>query len=175
MEKYRKLRIELTKEQRATREKIVRSGVGGAMEIRRANVLLLADEAEDRKRQKDIVIASMLGITPQAVHDIKQRFLDRTAGSDPAYGIIRKKREIPPVPAKCIGEVKAKIVAIACSTPPESRGKWTLRLISDRAVKLEILPSISYVQVGRILKQYGIRLTLESGDAFLRTTEERAF
>ena len=159
MAKYRKLKIELTQEQRKSLEKTVRSGTGGAMEIRRANVLLLADEAGDRKRQKDIVIAVMLGITPQAVHDIKQHFLDRTAESDPVRGIKRKKREAPPVPAKCTGDVEAKIVAIACSTPPSGRGKWTLRLISERAVELEVLPSISYVQVGRILKKTGISLT----------------
>lgn len=158
MAKYRKLRIELTKEQRATLEKTVRSGVGGAMEIRRANVLLLADEAGDRKRQKDIVIASMLGITPQAVHDIKQHFLDRSA-EDTTMGVKRKKRETPPVPAKCTGDVEAKIIALACSTPPEGRGKWTLRLLSTRAVELEVVPSISYVQVGRILKKTGISLT----------------
>ena len=80
MAKYWKLRIELTKEQHDALKKTVRSGVGGAMEIRRANVLLLADESEERKRQKDVVIANMLGITPQAVHDIKQHFLDRKAG-----------------------------------------------------------------------------------------------
>lgn len=158
MAKYRKLKIELTKEQRASLEKTVRSGVGGAMEIRRANVLLLADEAGDRKRQKDIVIASVLGITPQAVHDIKKHFLDRSA-EDPAMGVKRKKRETPPVPAKCTGEVEAKIIALACSTPPEGRGKWTLRLLSARAVELEVIPSISYVQVGRILKKTGISLT----------------
>ena len=158
MAKYRKLKIELTKEQRSALEKTVRSGVGGAMEIRRANVLLLADEAGDRKRQKDIVIASMLGITPQAVHDIKQHFLDRS-GEDPVMGVKRKKRETPPVPAKCTGDVEAKIIALACSTPPEGRGKWTLRLLSARAVELEVIPSISYVQVGRILKKTGISLT----------------
>jgi hypothetical protein len=159
MAKYRKLTIELTKEQRDALEKTVRSGVGGAMEIRRANVLLLADEAGERKRQKDVVIAGMLGITPQAVHDIKQHFLDRRAEEDPAKGIKRKKRETPPVPAKCTGDIEAKIIALACSTPPEGRGKWTLRLISERAVELEVIPSISHTQVGRILKKTGISLT----------------
>lgn len=158
MAKYRKLKIELTKEQRVALEKTVRSGVGGSMEIRRANVLLLADEAGTRKRQKDIVIASMLGITPQAVHDIKQHFLDR-ASEDPEMGVKRKKRESPPVPAKCTGDVEAKIIALACSTPPEGRWKWTLRLLSARAVELAVIPSISYVQVGRILKKAGISLT----------------
>lgn len=140
MAKYWKLRIELTKEQHDALKKTVRSGVGGAMEIRRANVLLLADESEERKRQKDVVIANMLGITPQAVHDIKQHFLDRKAEEDPAKGIKRKKRETPPVPSKCTGDIKAKIIALACSMPPEGRGKWTLRLISERAVELWLSP-----------------------------------
>ena len=57
MTKYRKLRIVLTKEQRSSLEKTIRKGTSGAMEIRRANVLLLADESGDRKRQKDVTIA----------------------------------------------------------------------------------------------------------------------
>lgn len=161
MVKYRKLKIELTRAQRASLEQTIRRGSSGAMEIRRANVLLLADESGGRKRQKDVVIAQMLGITPQAVHDIKQHFLDRSTdeqGADPAEGIRRKKREIPPVPAKCTGDVEARIIAIACSTPPEGHNRWTLRLISERAVELEILDSISHVQVGRILKKTNISL-----------------
>lgn len=161
MAKYRKLKIELTDDQRRSLEQIVRKGVSGAMEIRRANVLLHANEAGDRKRQKDVVIAQMLGITVQAVHDIKVKFLERkeTDKRDPAKGIRRKKRETPPVPAKCTGEVEAKIIAIACSAPPQGRGRWTLRLISERAVELAIIDSISHVQVGRILKKTNLSLT----------------
>lgn len=103
MTKYRKLRIVLTKEQRSSLEKTIRKGTSGAMEIRRANVLLLADELGDRKRQKDVVIANMLNITPQAVHGIKLNFLERsdTDTANPGKGIRWKKRETPPVPAKC--------------------------------------------------------------------------
>jgi len=159
MATYRKLTKELTKEQRATFEDTVRKGTGGAMEIRRANVLLLADEADKRKRQKDTVIASMLNITPQAVHNIKQHFLDRASETDPKIGIRRKKRLTPPVPPKCTGDIEAKIIAIACSTPLKGRGKWTLRLISERTVELQIVDSISHTQVGRILKKTNISLT----------------
>lgn len=153
MAKYRKYKIELTSEQRRTLEKTVRSGINGAMEIRRANVLLLADESDGRKKQKDNVIAGMLGITPQAVHDIKKHFLERGTVSDATKGIKRKKRETPPVPAKCTGEVEAKIIALACSAPPQGRSRWTLRLISERAVELDIIGEISHTQVGRILKK----------------------
>lgn len=160
MTKYRKLQIILTKEQRVSLEKTIRKGTSGAMEIRRANVLLLADESEGRKRQKDVVIADMLHITPQAVHDIKLHFIERSTkdSTDPGSGIRRKKRETPPVPAKCTGDVEARIIAIACSTPPEGHCRWTLRLISERAVELEIIDSISHMQVGRILKKTNISL-----------------
>ena len=161
MAKYRKLKISLTDEQRKALEQVVSKGVSGAMEIRRANVLLLANESGERKRQKDVVIARMLGITVQAVHDIKVKFLERQDSDkkDPAKGIRRKKRVTPPVPAKCTGDVEAKIIAIACGAPPEGRGRWTLRLISERAVELEIVDSISHVQVGRILKKTNLSLT----------------
>lgn len=161
MAEYRKLRIKLSEEQRKSFEQIVRKGVSGAMEIRRADVLLLADEAGDRKRQKDVLIAGMLQITPQAVHDIKLKFLERkdTVPDEPSCGIRRKKRETPPVQPKCTGDVEAKITAIACSSPPEGRSRWNLRLIADRAVELEIVDSISHTQVGRILKKTNISLT----------------
>ena len=124
MAKCRKLRIELTEEQRKSLEQIVSKSVSGAMEIRRANVLLLANEAGERKRKKDVVIARMLGITVQAVHDIKVKFLERRDSDkqDPAKGIRRKKRATLTVPAKCTGDMEARIIAIACSAPPEGRG-----------------------------------------------------
>lgn len=129
------------------------------MEIRRANVLLLADESGDRKRQKDVVIADMLNITPQAVHGIKLNFLERSDAADPVKGIKRKRRETPPVPAKCTGDIEAKIIAIACGAPPEGFSRWTLRLISERAVEMRIIDAISHTQVGRILKKTNISLT----------------
>lgn len=159
MAKYRKLRIVLTKEQRSSLESTVRKGTSGAMEIRRANVLLLADESGDRKRQKDVVIADMLNITPQAVHGIKLNFLERSDAADPVKGIRRKRRETPPVPAKCTGDIEAKIIAIACGAPPEGFSRWTLRLISERAVEMRIIDAISHTQVGRILKKTNISLT----------------
>jgi len=84
MAKNRKLNIVLSKEQRQALERTVKCGTGKAMDIRRANVLLLADESENRKRNKDVVIADMLGITVQAVHDIKKKFLD-TSSEDRSY------------------------------------------------------------------------------------------
>jgi hypothetical protein len=64
----------------------------------------------------------------------------------------RKKRKTPPVAAKVTGDIEAKITAIACSEPPDGRAKWTVRLIADRVVELQILDSISAMTVQRTLK-----------------------
>lgn len=169
MAKYKKLNIYLTNEERKSLEAITRHGTGKAAEIRRANVLLMADRSEGRKRTKDVDIAAALGITPQAIHDIKENYLERkdfnnqTAEEnkeDKAIkGIERKKRATPPVEAKVDGRVEAEITAIACSAPPEGRSRWTLRLIADRAVELQIIDSISHSTVGTILKKTGLSLT----------------
>lgn len=82
MSKYRKLNIILTKEERSELESVVRKGNSGAMEIRRANVLLMADRGEGHERVKDVDIAKALGITIQAIHDIKVRFLERKGGEE---------------------------------------------------------------------------------------------
>ncbi len=159
---YKKLTIQLTEEERTGFEKMVRCGVSKAMDLRRANVLLLADESEGKKRKKDVSIAETLGISVQAVHNIKENFLLRRKASSPEdllNSIKRKKRTSPPVPAKITGETEAKIIALACSTPPEGRTRWTLRLLSERIVELEIVDSISYVQVGRVLKKTNLSPT----------------
>ena len=160
MAKYRKLSITLTESERHDLEEMTKKGMSGAMEIRRANVLLMADESCGRKRQKDVDIAKALGITPQAVHDIKSRYIERSGGPGGGVGAVaRKRRETPPVPAKFTGDIEARITSIACSEPPEGMARWNLRLIAERAVELEIVDSISHTQVGRILKKTGISLT----------------
>jgi hypothetical protein len=71
----------------------------------------------------------------------------------------RKKRETPPVEAKITGEVEAKIVALGCSQPPEGRARWTLRLLAEKAVELEIIGEISHSSVGSVLKKHNLSLT----------------
>lgn len=78
MAEYRKLRIELSDEQHKSLEQIVRKGVSGAMEIRRANVLLLADEAGDRKRHKDVVHTSPAECRFRGKHGGRVRSLCKT-------------------------------------------------------------------------------------------------
>ena len=57
------------------------------------------------------------------------------------------------------GEERAKVTALACSKPPKGYARWSLRLLSDRLVELDILESISHSEVGRILKKMNFSLT----------------
>lgn len=156
MGEYRKLSITLTEEQRSALEKKVRQGSCSATEIRRANVILMVDRSQG-DGMKDVDVAMALGISQQTVHNIKEKFLESHTGADEA--VRRKKRETPPVPPKITGEVEARIIALACTEPPEGRARWTLRLLSDKSVELEIIDSISHMQVGRILKKTKLSLT----------------
>ena len=163
MSKYRKLSIFLNERERKALTDVVRKGISSSAEIRRANVLLMADRNNPQGWMKDVDIAKALGITNQAIHDIKSRFIgkreDSKEESEVGLCIERKKRETPPVPAKCTGDIEARITALACSSPPEGHGKWTLRLLSERSVELQIIDSISHTQVGRIRKKTGLSLT----------------
>ncbi len=154
--KYQSLHITLTTEERNELEKIVCNGTAQAKEIRRANILLCADESGGRKRMKDVVVARMLGTTPQTICHVKKDYLQKSQVEDT---IKRKKRETPPIPAKIDGNVEAHIIAIACSNPPAGYGRWTLRLIANRMVELDYIDAISHTAVGKTLKKKGLSLT----------------
>lgn len=160
---YTRLTIILTSTERSDFEKMLRCGTAKATDLRRANILLLADESNGRQRKKDSEISEVLGVSLQTVHNVKARFLERrvTADSDgdAVSTIKRKKRETPPVPAKITGETEARIIALASGEPPEGRTRWTLRLLSEKAVELQIVDFISHMQVGRLLKKTNLSLT----------------
>ena len=143
-----KYALKLPDNERRKLLKTVKSGTSSAKEILHANILLLLDENNPKKRNfKEI--AEFLQTTTTTIMNIKKDYCEH--GIDAA--ISRKKRRSPPVEAKLTGEVEAKIIALSCGEPPEGFSKWTLRLLADRSVELGIIDSISYVSVGSILKK----------------------
>ncbi len=157
MKEYQKLTIDLSPEERKELQDVVKKGKNSAAVIRSANVILMSDSSEGEKKIEE-EIASSLNITRQTVHNIKVKYLSGVKEAQATEKIARKKRETPPVEPKIDGEKEAKIIALACSAPPEGRTKWTLRLLSERSVQLEIVDSISHTQVGRILKKLNLSL-----------------
>lgn len=147
--------IRLTEEEQIYLNDFVRYGEHKSKEIIRARVLLMLDRTGKTDHVRYKRTAEYAGISVQSVYNMRDEFL---ANHDiPSY-LTRKKRETPPVEAKITGEVEAKIVALACSEPPEGRSKWVLRLISEKAVELKIIDSISHVSVYNILKKRNISL-----------------
>ncbi len=148
--------IRLSEEEQLFLTSIVKSGVHPAKEIIRARVLLLLDRTGKTDHVRYNRTAERVGISVQAVYNMRDEYLDN---QDIHSYLTRKKRETPPVPAKVDGKVEAEIIALACSKAPEGHSRWTLRLLAERAVALNIVDSISHVRVQQILKKRNISLT----------------
>ena len=141
--------VRLSEGDRSSLLRLVSRGVAPAKMILRANILLAANETNQQERVSETEISERFHVSRQTVHNVRQQF--SANGLDAAVG--RKKRDKPPIPAKITGDVEARIIAMSCSEPPLGRSKWTLRLLADKVIELQILDSISYVSVGQVLKK----------------------
>jgi hypothetical protein len=149
----RESKVYLEAEEHSELLRITRSGRHNATEVNHANILLDLDENQEEKNtQKQI--ASKYRVCPETVAAIARRFVD--GGMEVA--LKRKLRETPPVPSKFTGEVEARIVKLACSAPPKGRKRWTLKLLADETVRLEILDSISDNGIRMLLKKRNLSL-----------------
>ena len=146
--------VDLSENERAKLLSIVNKGTASAKRILHANILLAAD-MNNPKKVSAPVIAERYHVHRQTVQTVRKTYA--TQGLEAALG--RKKRKAPPVEPKLTGDVEARIIALCCSDPPSGYERWTLRLVAEKAVKLEIIPSISHMSVGRILKKTNLSLT----------------
>ena len=148
--------IYLTIEEQEFLRSIVKSGVHNSHEITRARVLLMLDRSGKTDHVRYKRTAEYAGISVQAVYNMRDEFYEN---HDVEAYITRKKRETPPRKPKLDGEGEAKIIALACSEPPEGCTKWTVRLVTARALELHLVDELSYVTVHRLLKKRNISLT----------------
>jgi len=134
--------VRLTNEERKELKRLVETGRKLARRITRARVLLLADCGKSDKE-----IAEALQITTMTVYNVRKRFLTQKS----LKSLEDKPR--PGQPAKLVGLTAAHITALACSEPPEGRDRWTLRLLADKSVKLDIVDSVSHEGIRKLLKK----------------------
>ena len=147
--------IYLTEEEQLHLKEIVRKGVHNAHVITRARVLLMLDRTGKSDHVRYKRTAEYAQISVQAVYNMRDEFL---SNHDIESYLTRKKRETPPTAPKLDGETEAKILALACSEPPEGCSRWTVRLLSERIVQLHIVEEISHMTVQRLLKKRNISL-----------------
>lgn len=146
--------IELSDTDQKTLRDIVAKGSASARTILRANILL----ASDRNAKQYMTVAQIADVyhtTPTTVQNVRTSYVNNGLEAT----VFRKKREAPPVPAKVTGDVEARIVALACSEPPEGYNRWTVRLLADKCVELNYVDSLSHMTVSRVLKKTNLSLT----------------
>lgn len=142
----KKYTIKLSQKERIQLQFITRRGKNGVRIIKRANVLL---KSNDGKEDKDI--AREAGISKRTAQRIRKRYyeegLERSLYDNPRPG----------QPPKLDARAEAKLVALACSSPPEGYDYWTLELLQKRLIKDNTLSSISTVAIWYHLKKRGIK------------------
>ncbi len=144
----KKYKITLTSEERRSLEQMVRAGKTPARTLTRARVLLKADCGEGREGWTDEQIVEALDVGRATVARLRQRFVEE--GFETALSSRRPGRRYP---QKLDGEAEAHLVALACSSPPEGRARWTIRLLAGRLVELGVVGAVSRETVRRVLKK----------------------
>ena len=139
--------VRLTDREREELRRLVSKGRGAAYKIRHANILLLADA--DGPGWTDARIAEAVGVHSFTVRNVRQRLVQR--GLEGA--LARKEQQRPSRQRLLDGKKEAELIALACSAPPEGRTRWTLHLLADRLVELEVVESISHETVRQTLKK----------------------
>jgi transposase len=136
--------VNLTEDERASLQDLLKRERLSAVKRQRATILLKADDD-----LTDEEIAEDLQVARTTVERVRQRCVERGI----AGALERKAQENPSRPRKFDGASEAKLVQIVCSSPPEGRARWTLSLLGDRLVELEVFDSISKSSVQRVLKK----------------------
>jgi hypothetical protein len=139
--------VRLTETERETLQGIVKKLKGSSQQVRRAQILLKADA--DGPAWTDQQIAEAYGCRRQTVENVRERLV--TEGFEIA---LRGKRPAEP-PRKPVldGEREAKVIALRLGPPPKGFANWTLRLLAEKAIELEIVETVSHETVRRTLKK----------------------
>jgi len=140
--------VTLTDDERDTLKKLVSSGRGAARKLAHARILLKADEAEGAPAWKDVDISRGIDVGTATVERVRRRFVEEGLNAALSRRMPRRVYR-----RKLDGEGEARLITIACSEPPEGRSRWTLGLIADRMVELDIVDSISRETVRQAMKK----------------------
>jgi hypothetical protein len=155
MGSHKKRPITLTGADREELVRVTTTGVHPASMIRRARVLLALDTSVGEVDPKE-VIAARAGVSGETLRLVAKRFAE--TGGDVRATIGRKQRAHPPVPSPVTGEVEARLIALACSTPPVGHARWSLRLLEKHVALVDDIPDLDHSTIGRALKKRNFAL-----------------
>jgi transposase len=139
--------VRLSDDERGVCQEIIKNLKGSSQKFRRAQILLKADA--DGPGWPDVRVADAFNCRVQTIENLRKRLV--TEGF--ALALEGKKRREPPTPCKLDGEAEAKLLAMRLGKPPAGYGHWTLHLLADELVALEIVDSLSHETVRKVLKK----------------------
>ena len=152
----KRYRVTLTQEERDDLTELSSKGKLAVRTVLYARALLLLDQGEHAQNTWAVAsVAEALGTTSRSLEKLKKRFVEEGL----AEAIERKKREPPPREIRFDGKFEAQLLALACSAPPEGKSRWTIRLLAEKVVALQIAESVSAMTVCNTLKKMNLSLT----------------
>jgi transposase len=144
----KKYRVTLTAEERAELEQLLGKGKAAATKLAHARVLLKADESEGGPGWSDAQIVEAVEVGKNTVCRVRERFVEQGLAA-----ALARRPAGRAYARKLDGRGEAHLVALACSAPPEGRGRWTMQLLADRVVALGHAEAPSDETVRRVLKK----------------------
>ena len=141
--------VKLNADERQRLQELIRKGASPAQRLLKARILLKADASDAGEAWSDRKIIEALDTSVSMVYRARKQLVEE--GLDAVLS--RKQRATPPVAPIFDGEKEARLIALACSTPPEGYARWTLRLLEEKVVELAIVDRASDNTIGRALKK----------------------
>ena len=145
----KKYRVTLTDEERQHLQAMIAAGKAAAKTLAHARILLKADQADGGPAWPDHRLAEALEVSVATVERVRHRLVEH--GLDAA--VRRKEQDRPSREPVLDGRAEARLIALACSPPPLGRAVWTMQLLADKLVELEVVDSISDETVRLALKK----------------------
>ena len=158
-------KVTLTKEERQELEAISTKGKRAARTVLYARALLLLDASEHGPKWFVEKVAEAIGTTTRSLEHLKRRFVEEGLSA----AIERKERLTPPREIQFGGEFEAHLLALACSEVPEGKNRWTVRLLAEKLVELNIVPRVSSMTVCNTLKKMNLSLTKANTGKYRQT------
>ena len=145
----KKYLVTLTPDERDQLTAMIAAGKAAAQKLAHARILLKADQADGGPAWTDERIADAVEVSTATVERVRQRFVEQGVES----ALTRKKQDKPSRERVLDGTAEAKLIALACSPPPDERARWTLRMLADKLVELEVVDAVCPETVRRTLKK----------------------
>lgn len=149
----KKYRVELSEEEREELRGLLRRGKGGAKTLQRARILLKADQSAGGPGWRDEDIAEAFDVSHRSIERLRERCveegLEKCLQTRPSKRVYSRRLD---------GKAEAHLVALACGKPPQGRQRWSVRLLADKLVELEVVEEVHATTVHRVLKKMNLSL-----------------